>query len=249
MSASGVSDTSYFYDGLGRTRRSTQRMCTSPGICPSVYNFGTSDTDPGYTWNLADSLLSMKFPSGRNINWQYTLAQRQLTTTSNSFTYASEATYTPTGGLSSVRYGSNVVEQRTYNPRSQLTGVSATLFGTTLLSLANSYGTTQNNGNLLTQTIQPLNAVTSFSYDGRNRLEEASETVSGQPTWQQSNRYDEFGNRWVPSQSASLPTTGQRPNLESWYRNPAGFNSNRMVNEPYDAAGNLLSVLVWAAWS
>ena len=60
--------------------------------------------------------------------------------------------------------------------------------------------TKSNNGNVITQTIEPGAATPitqSFGYDGLNRLETFSESGSVSETY----GYDQWGNRWVSATS------------------------------------------------
>ena len=130
--------------------------------------------------------------------------------------YTQSRLYWPHGPLQSDQRANGLYETTTYNSRLQNTGVSlgTTLGGTQTWSLTNSFGTTQNNGNLIQQTIQapgmanPINQY--FGYDTLNRLLLASENPSSSTkpvcpdaasSWCQVYSYDAFGNRAIPSQS------------------------------------------------
>ena len=96
--------------------------------------------------------------------------------------------------ISSLKLGNGIVETTTYNARLQPTSIQAG----TLLALGYSYGTTQNNGNVLSQTITRGSQTWTQAYsytDGLNRLTGASESGSG--SWSQTYGYDNFGNRWL----------------------------------------------------
>ena len=81
-------------------------------------------------------------------------------------------------------------------------GNSAT--DTSLLKLSYDYGTsTQNNGSMKSQTMivpnvganQGFTATQTYSYDALNRIQSATETVSGSQTWKQTFTYDGEGKR------------------------------------------------------
>ena len=95
------------------------------------------------------------------------------------------------------------------------------------------YGSTSNNGNVLTQTITAGSSVMTdtFTYDMVNRLSSATE--SGAASWQQNYGYDRFGNRWYSSGNY-LPNPTLTPQSQ------AAFNqsTNRLSASQYDNAGN-----------
>jgi RHS repeat-associated protein len=112
-------------------------------------------------------------------------------------------------------------------------------------SIANGYGTTANNGNLLSQTIQPpgISAISQyFTYDNANRLLLASENPSSPSnpicpdsgsSWCEQFGYDIFGNRTV-AQSTNIP-------VMSWDGVSFSATTNRITTAGwgYDNNGNL----------
>lgn len=74
---------------------------------------------------------------------------------------------------------------------------------TNLLKLDFDFGTSQNNGNLVSQFItvptvgieSGFTATQSYTYDSLNRLESANETISSNETWKQTFVFDRYGNR------------------------------------------------------
>jgi hypothetical protein len=120
---------------------------------------------------------------------------------SNPFTYASA------GALSSLRLGNGKFENTTFNSRLQpiQIGLGSSTTSQNLLKLNFDYGTTDNNGNVKSQVIttptvgtnQGFVATQNYSYDSLNRIKQATEVVTGQPTqgWQQTFVYYCLGNR------------------------------------------------------
>jgi RHS repeat-associated protein len=123
-----------------------------------------------------------------------------------------------------------------------------------MLKLDYGYGTTANNGNVLSQTITVPDvgvnagfvAVQSYTYDELNRLKSATENStpnggSSSQSWKQTYLFDRFGNRTFDTSSGATTTL------------PSGFNAhiyNPMVDPSnnqfaggqdytYDAAGNV----------
>ena len=99
--------------------------------------------------------------------------------------------------------------------------------GSDLLNLAYTYGTTNNNGNLLSQTMtRPGQSWTEnyTSYDGVNRLTAASEGSA----WSQTYGYDNFGNRAVFTgvvNAYATPTALTQYTNNQWYGSGAGYDS------------------------
>ena len=104
--------------------------------------------------------------------------------------------------------GNGIVETTTFNTRLQPTQIQA---GT--LSVVYNYGSSNNNGNLLQQTItwSGLSAINQYyQYDGFNRLKLASERPTNSSnlicpdagsSWCQQYGYDAFANRSISAQS------------------------------------------------
>src|SRR5262249_55371133 len=143
----------------------------------------------------------------------------------------------PHGAITQLRLGNGRWEKAHFNNRLQpdLIGLGSTQGATDLLSLGYGYGTTNNNGNVLSQTITvPGGTFTQgYGYDGVNRLQTASETPSAGTAWSQTYDHDAFGNHWVTASSGFTlspltPTTA------------AAFNAgtNRLSASGYDLAGN-----------
>jgi YD repeat-containing protein len=120
--SSAVSSTSYDeYSPLGRVKRSTQE------VGQSGYTFF-------YGYNLAGSLKSQVYPSGRTVTTDYDPALRTTLITGTKSgepgkTYASNFLYSPHGGVEAMKLGNELWESAHYNERLQpdLMGLSRRL--------------------------------------------------------------------------------------------------------------------------
>jgi RHS repeat-associated protein len=155
--------------------------------------------------------------------------------------------YTAHGAMSAMKLGNGLWEHVNFNSRLQPTqiGLGTTSATSGTLQLDYGYGTTTNNGNLMSQmiTIQVpgQNSLTysqSYSYDQVNRLLSATETSLGSQTWQQNYGYDVYGNRWVSS--GYLPNSALTPQSLSAF-NAANNRLTTALGFNYDAVGNLTS--------
>ena len=133
----------------------------------------------------------------------------------------------------------------TYNPRLQMTGLTAG----SLLTLGYDYGSGSgtNNGNVLSQTItvgswSATQLYPATSYDGINRLTQAIEQNSSQSVnWQQVYVYDRYGNRallsgsqyYLPQGNQSAQVTSNDASLVE-----ARFPGNRTDMCVFDVPGN-----------
>jgi YD repeat-containing protein len=135
--------------------------------------------------------------------------------------------------------GSSIAQSAGVNPRLQPTLVQA---GS--LSLTYTYGTSNNNGNVQTQTIvTDATRVQSYGYDPLNRLSYASESGPG-AIWTQNYVYDWYGNRAVRTDS-TLPNGAFTPQVSAGAAAAdvaAIFPSNRWTSGQYDPAGNLVAL-------
>ncbi len=123
-------------------------------------------------------------------------------------TYAASFTYAPHGAVASMQLGNNLWEHTTFNSRLQpeQIGLGTSAADASTLRLNYAYGTTDNNGNVMAQTITapglaPLTQ--SYTYDALNRVQSATE--NGGASWQQRFIYDRYGNRNFDVAQTSIP--------------------------------------------
>jgi RHS repeat-associated protein len=221
----------YIYDANGRV---TQLQKTISG---TAYNIS-------YSYNVADKVTQVTYPSGRQIQNGYDAVGNALSVSSGSTTYLSiPATngYTAIGQPLTFTYGNAVTANFSYSSnRSQLTSLayansSSPLFG---LNYFYSYdqnscasGTTKNNGQIdcIIDNVQPGRNI-DYTYDPLRRLSSAVTTgSSAYPQWGVSETYDQYGNR--PTQTV---TAGTAPGVSLTFT-----ASNRPSGYTYDASGNL----------
>jgi len=170
----------------------------------------------GYVYNLSGALIEQTYPSGRVVknvldnNGDLSLVQSKKNSAYGFFTYANSFTYNPAGAVTSMQLGNGRWESTQFNSRLQPTQIAlgVTQGATNLLDLDYSYGTTANNGNLLSQTITVptvgtntgFSAVQTYNYDSLNRLKDATEMLtptggSATQSWKQTFVFDRYGNR------------------------------------------------------
>ena len=249
-----VSRTAYKrYDALGRVGESTQTT-------------GGAGYTLRYAYDRAGNLTSQTYPSGRVATYLYDGAGRiSGARTGDDDWYAggtgaNAAAYAPHGGLRQLFLGNGLWEQRRYNARLQPTqiglgtekvaaGTALTTTRAGLLLLDYSYGSTSNNGNLLSQRIRvgtSLNRNQAYTYDSLNRLLTAAESGSGTP-WSQTYAYDRYGNRRVTAGASHGSNQALTPqaavDIATSTNRLAGTKGVNTVG--YDPAGNLTAD--WAA--
>ncbi len=144
--------------------------------------------------------------------------------------YATSILYAPQGGMTSLALGNLLTESTAYNNRLQPTSISVG----TRVSLGYAYGTSNNNGNVQSQTITApgLSLTQTYGYDWLNRLTGMNET-SG---WSETFSYDPYGNRTGGSSSSPYMPL-QIPTIN------AQTNKITAANHSYDAVGNLIQGL------
>jgi|GEM_PF-3194698 len=106
-----------------------------------------------------------------------------------------------------MKLGNGRWEHTTYEPKRlqpTLIGLGTSSTDSSLLELDYTYGTTTNNGNVMSQTITAPKTGTgtliltqNYSYDALNRLSVAEELITPTSQWKQSYDYDRYGNRAV----------------------------------------------------
>jgi len=210
------------YDALGQVVRQYQRTDSVNYLVEATYN-------------RASGMASETYPSvpgagdRRTVTYTPDAAGRLASLSSSATTYAPAASvssiaYAAHNGLSSETYGSSLVHAVTYNTRLQPNEIKLGTSGapTSIVSITYSYGTTANNGNVLSTSYAGggLSYTQTFGYDELNRLSTSQEGAS----WSQSNSYDRYGNRSIVGGGLSFTAS-----------------NNRITGGSYDAAGNLLN--------
>ncbi len=187
----------------------------------------------------------MTYPSGRVVNWSYDVAGRAATATDGAggLAFASSVTYDITGGLGTVTFGNGLQEKWTYSQqRGQVQSVS--LGTATTPSSKGSWqysycvgassGTecSTNNGNVVSQLINPLAVTQSYTYDGMNRLKKYSESASFYQTYV----YDRYGNRallngsTMPSWPGAAVVTDDNPSAVESIFSSNKWNQSTVLN-------------------
>jgi RHS repeat-associated protein len=193
------------------------------------------------TYYANSSLHSQTYPavSGagdrRSVTYTNDAAGRLASLSSSATSYAPGASVSSIGyaahnALNTQTYGNGLIHAVDYNNRLQPTQIKLGTSGspTSIVSLGYAYGTTNNNGNVLTHTYSGggLSYTQTFGYDSLNRLTTSNENSGA--NWSQTNGYDRYGNRWIDLGGGN----------QSLYLTAA---TNRITGASYDSAGNLLN--------
>ncbi|MCW5957365.1 MAG: RHS repeat protein [Pyrinomonadaceae bacterium] len=239
---SSVSATEYqLFDNLGRMTQMAQ------------ITDGHTYTSK-YTYNFSGALIEEEYPSGRKVKNDFESDGDLLKVTSqkNSSSvytpYASNFSYTASGGISQMRLGNGRWETAKFNTRMQVTelGLGNGPADASLWKTNYEYGELDANGNVVaskntgniarqTLTVPGTSFVQSYEYDSLYRLKVATEKTGSTQNWTQSWNYDRFGNRVGFAQNVAGFTDAPNPTINE--------NSNRF--EPnqgfsYDLNGNLV---------
>jgi RHS repeat-associated protein len=232
----GSTDGTYYdgYDAAGRLLASRQITDSN------IYTMS-------YSYDLAGNITRQVYPSGREVRTVYDPAGRLSKVSrfiGGSFDkdYTSGFLYTPAGAMGQMMLGNGLRETMSYNSRLQPLTIELRRASNTelILGLDYGYGTTSNNGNVLTQGIRigqggsTTTISQSYGYDSLNRLTSASESVS----WSQNYGYDRFGNRWVSSSIGYATDPTLTPTSPSAHID-AKTNRLKMAGMTYDPLGNL----------
>jgi RHS repeat-associated protein len=237
------------YDVMGRTTKSQQVTNTGASV------YGTLAYGLTYSYNLAGMMTDETYPSGKTAHTDYDSAARiagvknSATGTYYAGSFAADSAnriaYTSHGAVARMKLGNGLWEQTNYNVRLQPLEIGLGPNGSSSLAsaidgskmdLVYDYGVTNNNGNVLGQTIKIANmtiGAQTYAYDFLNRLKTATENNA----WAQTYSYDRWGNMAV-TQSQNIGLTQLTPQDLSAF---STSNNNRMVNCGYDGAGNLAS--------
>ncbi len=215
------------YDQLGRVVTQYQRTDSVNYLVEATYFANSALQTQTYP--------AVPFSGDRRVvSYTNDSAGRLGSLSSSATSYAPAASvstigYTSHNALKTETYGNGLVHAIDYNNRLQATQIKLGTSGspTSVISLGYTYGTTNNNGNVLTHTYGGggLSYTQNFGYDALNRLTTSNENGTN---WSQTNGYDRYGNRWIDLGSGN----------QSLYFNTS---NNRITGWSYDAAGNLLN--------
>jgi len=198
-----------------------------------------------YEYNRASEMTKEIYPSGRAVQMEYDLAGRLagVKNQANSLYYAGAAAgdtanriqYGSHSAVSAMKLGNGLWEKTNFNSRLQplLIKLGTAALPASVLQLDYGYGTTSNNGNVLSQNtvVGGTTISQAYTYDALNRLQTANE--GGGAIWSQTYGYDRYGNRWV-SNSFGYTLSSLTPQSQG------AFNAanNRLFASVYDGAGN-----------
>jgi RHS repeat-associated protein len=229
------------YDQLGRVTSSYQQT--------DSLNYAFT-----YGYNVASEMTSETYPSGRVVQTEYdtggriTGVRNQDATSYYAGAVGSDATnriqYSAHGAVSVMKLGNSKWEHTNFNNRLQPTqiGLGTSATDSSILKLDYGYGTTTNNGNVISQTITTpsLTLTQCYVYDYLNRLSTADEhsgtTCAGSQQWKQAFAYDRFGNRNFDAVNTTGNVLGPNPTISQ--------STNRIASGQsygYDTGGNLTS--------
>nr|MDQ3804573.1 hypothetical protein [Acidobacteriota bacterium] len=235
------------YDPLGRVVRQVQQTDGVNYLAEAAYN-------------LAGAVASETYPAApgaadrRTVSYSYDNAGRLSALNSPATTYAAAVSataigYNSHGGLKTETFGNGLVHTVVYNNRLQPTQIrlGTAASPSSVLGLTYNYGTTTNNGNVLSVAYAGggLSYTQTFGYDALNRLTTSQETAGGVTSWSQTNGYDRYGNRWVvlAGGAQSLAFDAATNRVTGWGYDAAGnLASDAAANYAYDAEGRLKSV-------
>jgi RHS repeat-associated protein len=205
-----------------------------------------------YVRNLNGSVSTLTDPSGSKLAYYYNTAAQPaaVSDVTNGITYASNASYTPSGSLMTLSLGTLYNSTWIYNSRLQPCWMFTTVSSNSALpynaacTQSNTTGTiidlkynfglgTNDNGNVLGVTNdRDSTRSASFTYDQVNRVLTAQTPGScGSNCWSQAFSYDQWGNL------LGVSATGLAPSLST-----QTFNTNNQLDTTasfsYDGAGN-----------
>ncbi|PYU23414.1 MAG: hypothetical protein DMG32_16195 [Acidobacteria bacterium] len=225
----GSGAAAWSYDAAGRVSAEAR---TIAGITKTI----------SYAHNLDGSISTVTYPSGRQVAYTVSDAQRLTSAkdVASGTQYAIQASYAPPGPLRSLIFGQvggtgGITESRSYNNRLQYTATQATSSAGTALNLSLGYSLPGgNNGTIASITNNVDNGRTlSFQYDPLNRISSAAtQATSGVDCWGQS---------FTPDALANLNSIGLTQC--SGYPLSVTVDGNNHINSStayaYDAAGNM----------
>lgn len=234
------------YDVLGRVVRQYQQTDSVNYLVEASYSVGTMTSE---TYSSVPGASDR-----RTVTYGYDNAGRLGYFNSNATSYAPGATVTSMGyashnALKAETYGNSLVHAISYNNRLQPTEIKlgTSSNSTSVIDLTYSYGTTANNGDVLSASYNGggLSYTQTFTYDSLNRLQTAQENSGS--NWSQTNGYDQYGNRWIDygggSHNLAFSTSTNRITTSGFTYDSSGNLTNDTAHAyTFDAENKILKV-------
>jgi RHS repeat-associated protein len=198
--------TTYCYDRRGNVLKKTH---VTAGITLTTQ----------YSYNTADRLLTLTYPSGASVSYgrdtlgRITTVGYQASSGSTTVPIVSGASYLPMGPLAILSYANGISQTRQYNQNYQIAAI------------------TNDGGSAPSPANAPAN---DYHYDDLYRLKEVDSEASGSPVVAEAYSYNLTGDR----QSKTLGVTAQSYGYTSGTHLLAHVGSD---NRSYDANGNTLT--------
>jgi len=264
-------DVTYYYDNLtngkGRLKKVTSSVSTTEYTSFDILGrvTGHKQTTDGeeyatdYTYNLSGALMEETYPSGRVVknvldnNGGLSMVQSKKDSGDFYRPYASNFAYNAAGAVMAMKLGNGLWETSQVNSRLQLTqiGLGHGPAIQDLLKLNYDYGTTDNNGNVTSQTITVPTvgasvgfiAVQNYTYDSLNRINDAVENItpvggSSSQAWKQAFTYDRYGNRNFDEANTTQPASFANPDVTNPTVDAANNRFASGQGYSYDLSGN-----------
>ncbi len=241
---SSVSATEYqLFDNLGRMTQMAQ------------ITDGRTYTSK-YTYNFSGALVEEEYPSGRKVKNEFESdgdllkVSSQKNSSSVYAPYASNFSYTASGGISQMKLGNGRWETAKFNTRLQVEelGLGSSATNASLWKTNYQYGelntstgnvdSGKNTGNIARQTLTVPGSsfVQNYEYDSLYRLKVATEKTGSTQNWTQSWNYDRYGNRVGFAQNVAGLTNAPNPTVNA---STNRFELNQGFS--YDKNGNVIS--------
>jgi RHS repeat-associated protein len=233
------------FDALGRVVRQYQQTDSVNYLVEASYSVGTmtSETYPSVP-GASDR---------RTVTYTPDNAGRLSSLSSSATSYAPAASvssilYAPQSAFKTGTYGNSLIHAVSYNNRLQPTEIKlgTSSNSTSVIDLTYGYGTTANNGDVLSASYSGggLSYTQSFGYDSLNRLTTSVESGS---SWSQTNGYDQYGNRWIDYgggvHNLALSTSNNRITTTGFSYDASGNLTNDTLHAyTFDAENKILKV-------
>ena len=222
--------TLFNHDAAGRV--SAEAFCM-PSDCSFSYRIAAA-------YDFQDNLLSLNYPDGRQISWNYDLQNRVMGSTYTQWnsdqpnlSFLSNVGYMPTGELSQANYAGFISYAAVFDPNENVSALAYVVNNTAVTQKA--YSWDLNAANLRTVSDAAAGRTQSFTYDALDRLATSSDTGT-------------TANACVAN-LPSVPSSSETYSIDAWgnmqqagnYNFAQSFNTDNQIQTGsyvYDPAGS-----------
>ncbi len=247
-------ETTYVYDqgnyGLGRlsstTTKDLQKSFTYDvhgKVLGQKYMLDGTSFDFGFTYDWNGSPLSMTYPDGKIVSYQYNAAGTVNSVKNGENFVVNNVDYSPTGAITKLEFANGTTTTQSFpiEEMYRMTNKITSAGAVKLQDLSYVYDPVGNLKNITDVSSTALARISEYEYDDLYRLTKATVTSTTADSYVRDYGYNIIGNMISRSDLAGTYVYDGQVNAENVYSTPQAVTSAGGRNFAYDKNGNITS--------